>query len=81
MILFIVIKSNTWKTAQKSSPSFRLQYSLGLQLFTFQYVYATNRRDGVVVGASALQSVDLWLNPFVESYQNILKNGVHSFPA
>ena len=40
-----------------------------------------NRRDGVVVRASASQSVDLVLNPLVESYQKTLKNDIHSFPA
>ena len=30
---------------------------------------ANNRRDGVVVGASASQSVDLGLIPLVESYR------------
>ena len=39
------------------------------------------RRDGVVVRASASQSVDLGFIPFVESYQKILKNGIYSFPA
>ena len=39
------------------------------------------RRDGVVVRASALQSVDLGFIPLVESYQKTLKNGTHSFPA
>ena len=37
------------------------------------------RRDGVVVRASASQSVDLGFVPFVESYQKILKSGIHSF--
>ena len=32
-----------------------------------------NRRDGVVVRASALQSVDQGFNPLVESYRKILK--------
>ena len=32
-----------------------------------------NRFDGVVVTASASQSLDLGLNPLVESYQNTLK--------
>ena len=32
-----------------------------------------------MVGASALQSVDLGLNPLVESYQKTLKNDIHSF--
>ena len=40
-----------------------------------------NQRDGVMVRASALQSVDLLLNPRVESYQKTLKVGIHSFPA
>ena len=39
------------------------------------------RRDGVVVRASASQSVDLGFIPLVESYQKTLKNGIHSFPA
>ena len=39
------------------------------------------RRHGVVVRASALQSVDLGFNPLVESYQKTLKNDIHSFPA
>ena len=40
-----------------------------------------NRRDDVVVRASASQSVDLGFIPLVESYQETLKNGIHSFPA
>ena len=40
-----------------------------------------NRRDGVVVRASASQSVDLEFIPSVESYQKTLKNGIRSFPA
>ena len=46
---------------------------------SFQIVL--NRRDGVVVRASASQSVDLGFIPLVESYQKILKNGIYSFPA
>ena len=38
-------------------------------------------RDGVVVRASASQSVDLGFISLVESYQKTLKNGIHSFPA
>ena len=38
-------------------------------------------RDGVVVGASASQLVDLGFIPLVESYQKTLKNGIHNFPA
>ena len=37
--------------------------------------------DGVVVRASASQSVDLGFIPLVESYQKTLKNGIYSFPA
>ena len=37
--------------------------------------------DGVVVGVSALQSVDLGFISLVESYQKTLKNGIHSFSA
>ena len=40
-----------------------------------------NRRDGVVVRASASQSVDLGFNPLVKSYQKTLKNDIYSFPA
>ena len=40
-----------------------------------------DRRDGVVVRASALQSVDLGFISLVESYQKTLKNGIYSFPA
>ena len=40
-----------------------------------------HRRDGVVVRASASQSVDLGFIPLVDSYQKTLKNGIYSFPA
>ena len=43
--------------------------------------YFRNRRDGVVVKASASQSVDQGFNSLVESYQKTSKNGIHSFPA
>ena len=39
-----------------------------------------DRRDGVVVRASASQSVDLEFIPLVESYQMTFKNGIYSFP-
>ena len=39
------------------------------------------RRGGVVVRASASQSVDWGFITQVESYQKILENGIHSFPA
>ena len=37
--------------------------------------------NGVVVRASASQSVDQGFIHLVESYQKTLKNGIHSFPA
>ena len=40
-----------------------------------------DRRDSIVVRASASQSVDLGFDFLVESYQKTLKNGIHSFPA
>ena len=40
-----------------------------------------NRRDGVMVRASASQSVDLGFILLVESYQKNFKNGIYSFPA
>ena len=46
----------------------------------FENVFTTDRRDGVVATASALQSVDLGFNPLVKSYQKTLKSGIHSFP-
>ena len=42
---------------------------------------SSHRRDGVVGGASASQSVDLGFIPLVESYRKTLKNGIYSFPA
>ena len=44
---------------------------LAQSVFSFQ----KNPRDGVVVRASASQSVDLGFIPLVESYRKILKNG------
>ena len=40
-----------------------------------------DQRNGVVVKASALQSVDLRLISQVESYQKTFKNHIYSFPA
>ena len=42
---------------------------------------SNSRRGGVVVRASALQSVDLGFIPLVESYQKTSKNNIHNFPA
>ena len=57
-----------------------------LHVTRFEFVYKTIfdlicRRGGVVVRASASQSVDLGFIPLVESYQKTLKNGIYSFPA
>ena len=70
---------------------FRSAYKLRQLLLTFDLWFVTlklqwlqhayHRRDGVVVRASASQSVDLGFIPLVESYQKTLKNGIHSFPA
>ena len=43
--------------------------------------HTEDRRDGVMVRASASQSVYLGCIPLVESYQKTLKNGIYSFPA
>ena len=37
--------------------------------------------DGIVVRASALQSVNLGSFSQIKSYQKTLKKGIHSFPA
>ena len=55
-----------------------LKKSIFKFLALFNYMY---RRGGVVVRASASQSVDLGFISLVESYQKTLKNGIHSFPA
>ena len=40
-----------------------------------------NRRYGIVVRASASQSVDLGFIPLVESHQKTFLNGIYRFPA
>ena len=47
----------------------------------FDFVLLYLWRNGVVVRASASQSVDLGFIPFIVSYQKTLKNGIHSFAA
>ena len=49
--------------------------------FIFRQNVITSLLHGVVVRASASQSVDLGFIPLVESYQKTLKNGIHNFPA
>ena len=53
--------------------SYDLQQNVSVELL--------NRRNGVVVRASASQSVDLGFIPLVELYRKTLKNGIYSFPA
>ena len=60
--------------------NFTLSFHYSFTSIYFSYL-VFNRRDGVVVRAFASQSVDLGFNPLVESYQKLLKNGIHSFPA
>ena len=73
---------------------FELQLDFCIRLFGFDIrvihwfhtffplrTFSSGRRDGVVVRASASQSVDLGFISIVESYQKTLKNGIHSFPA
>ena len=65
-----------------NSVIFPLKRGLVAGMTSDRKTYAnTNRRDGVVVRASASLSVDLGFNPLVESYQKTLTNGIHSFPA
>ena len=56
----------------------------GVQLKSYSFICAlfsvVDRRDGVVVRASASQSVDLGFISLVKSYQKTLKNGFYSFP-
>ena len=44
-------------------------------------LHAVWKGNGVVVRASASQSVDLGFIPLVESYEKTFKNGIYSFPA
>ena len=41
----------------------------------------SDRRDGIVVRASASQLIDLGFISLVESYQKTLKNGIYCFHA
>ena len=58
-------------------------YTTEISHFIIQKDYSQYVRwlHGVVVRASASQSVDQWFIPLVESNQKTLKNGIHSFPA
>ena len=67
------------KCQAKKMPSFKLLW-YDLIRESKPKLTQSNRRDGVVVRASASQSVDLGFIPLVESYQKTLKNGIYSFP-
>ena len=57
---------------------------VGCNLISSSFHFYTNyyrRRDGVMVRASASQSVDLGFISLVESYRKTLKNCIYSFPA
>ena len=70
-----------WSFSKKQCYIYMSFYA-ALQMYQLTCLIRTvNRRDGVVVGASASQSVDLGFISLVESYQKTLKNGIHSFPA
>ena len=56
-------------------------YKPAILLGTLSISVREYKHDGVVVGASASQSVDLGSIPLVESYQKTLINCIHSFPA
>ena len=58
-----------------------LHYEKSNNFISYDTSRGHNRRDGVVVRASASQSVDLGFVPLVESYQKTVKNGIYSFPA
>ena len=75
--LFSLVRSGT-RIPGTSVTSFMAQEHQGI---LHVFVLSINRRDGVVVRAFALQSVDLGFNPFVGSHQKTLKNAIHSFPA
>ena len=64
--------------AMRRDSTLTLEKSLCLAPLAQQRKYLTN---GVVVRASASQSVDLGFISQVESHQKTLKNGIHSFPA
>ena len=55
---------------------------VGCNLISSSFHFYKNyyrRRDGVMVRASASQSVDLGFISRVESYRKTLKNGIYSF--
>ena len=63
------------------SPAHSFVFSFSISRTIFLVYSSSYRRDGVVVRASASQSVDLGLISQAESYQKTLKNCIHSFPA
>ena len=69
---FKIFRNCLWSVIQINKPKVKLK---GINIMNRHW------HDGIVVGASALQSVDLGFIYRVESYQKTLKNGIHSFPA
>ena len=84
LIMFLVKLNNPAYSTLIDVTFFRYLMQTFACMFFF-YVNILNRltvrRDGVVVRASASQSVDLGFISLVGSYQKTLKNGIHSFPA
>ena len=72
---------NESNDTEKHEKVIKTQYHLNSLERTFLFANAVMTCDGVVVRASASQSVDLGFIPLVESYQKTLKNGIYSFPA
>ena len=80
-----IISSSSGMSCKSSVSKIAAEFSpfIFLPLSTRAYFKGMwlDRRDGVVVRASAAQSVDLGFIPLVESYQKTLKNGIRRFPA
>ena len=72
---------------QNKNPKWHEVVKVGVSSLPFYQFYncasyaKSYRRDGVVVRASASQSVDVGFIPCVNSYLKTLKTGIHSFPA
>ena len=75
---FCDLKNLPRSLSKHEKSNIRIQSQISFKTFETSRI---NRRDGVVVRASATQSVDQGFIPLVESYQKTLKNGIYSFPA
>ena len=51
------------------------------KMLTIIYIFVLNRRDGVVVRASASLSIDIGFISPGRVISKTFKNGIHSFPA